>query len=110
VVQGGTAVFGADCFTQVVGGPLLDEQMHGVLSDSAALEDLALKRDHVCTLDPSYVAPGMIAGAMLARRFEELLLRREDSRTWPPIHWRQGSLPCETGNAKNEHIDLEELR
>lgn len=110
VVQAGTDVFGADCFTQVVGGPLLDEQLHGVLSDSAAREDQAPKRSHGCTVDPNFVVPGMIAGAMLARRFEELLLRPEDSRTWLPIRWRQGSLPCETENAKNEHIDLEELR
>lgn len=110
VVQGGTDVFGADCFTQVVGGPLLDEQMHGVLSDAAACEDQAPQRNHGCAVDPNYVVPGMIAGAMLARRFEELLPRPDDSRTWPPIRWRQGSLPRETESAKNDPIDLEGLR
>ena len=36
VIQGGTATFAADCFTQTVGGPLLDEQMHGATSTAAA--------------------------------------------------------------------------
>src|SRR5262249_5648614 len=38
VIQGGTATFAADCFTQTVGGPLLDDQMHGALSTAAARE------------------------------------------------------------------------
>jgi tRNA A37 threonylcarbamoyladenosine dehydratase len=106
VVQSGTDLFGADCFTQVSGGPLLDEQMHGVLSDSASREDQAAKRHAGCAVDPSYVVPGMIAGAMLVRRFELLLAGGKKVQSWPPLRWRQGMLPCERENPNHDTVDL----
>jgi tRNA A37 threonylcarbamoyladenosine dehydratase len=108
VVQGGTDVFGADCFTQAVGGLLLHELMHGVLCESAEREEQAAKRNRGCAVDPSYVVPGMIAGAMIARRYEQLLFRSKGSRPVQPIRWRQAALPCES-EPPNEHTDLEGL-
>jgi hypothetical protein len=101
VVQAGTALYCADCFTQLPGGPLLDDQMHGVLSSASRAEQQARARTGRCALDPSYVVPGMLAGAMLAFRFEQLTQANRD-HSLPPIRWRQGGLPCETRNLSDE--------
>jgi hypothetical protein len=91
VIQAGTAMFAADCFTQGARGPLLDEQMHGALTQAAARETSADRRGG-CAGDPSYVVPGMMAGALLAHRFVQVCAGQEDV---PPIHWRSGGLPAE---------------
>jgi molybdopterin/thiamine biosynthesis adenylyltransferase len=101
VVQGGTDVFAADCFTQVVGGRSLDDQMHGMLADSTAREKQAKKRTAGCAVNHSFVVPGMVAGAMLVRRFKQLL-SRQHVKSWAPIRWRQGAFPCETGSQIDE--------
>lgn len=91
VVQGGSDVFAADCYTQDVGGALLDEQMHGALSAATAREPEEQHR-RGCAGDPSYVVPGTMAGALMAYRLAQLSKRRCGL---PPIHWRSGSLPTE---------------
>src|SRR5262249_297889 len=65
VVQCGTDLFAADCFTQEAAGRLLDEQMHGALSKAAAGE-VPRDRPGGCAADPSYVVPGMMAAALMA--------------------------------------------
>ena len=98
VVQGGTDLFLADCFTQEAGGPTLDAQMHGALSRACSTEAESRQRAS-CAVEPSYVVPGMMAGALMVHRMVQHLELR---RGLPPIHWRAGSLPTEErtdGNA-----------
>jgi hypothetical protein len=90
VIQGGTDVFAADCFSQESGGPLLDEQMRGALSSAAARE--VSRHAGGCAADPSYVVPGMIAGALMVHRMFQAC---ELYRGLRPIHWRAGCLPVE---------------
>jgi molybdopterin/thiamine biosynthesis adenylyltransferase len=90
VIQGGTDTFAADCFTQMPGGPSLDDQMHGALSAAAGREGQRRRRRGGCAGDPSYVVPGMLAGALMAHRFLGLHAGLDDHS---PIRWRTGSLP-----------------
>jgi hypothetical protein len=90
VIQGGTDVFAADCFTQECGGVLLDEQMRGGLSAAANRE--VSRRVVGCAADPTYVVPGMIAGALMVHRMFQAC---ELYRGLRPIHWRSGCLPVE---------------
>ncbi len=91
VIQGGTDVFAADCYTQERDGCLLDGQMHGALSDAVARETTPTPRVG-CAADPSYVVPGMLAGAFMAYRMVQVC---ERFRGLFPIHWRSGNLPVE---------------
>jgi molybdopterin/thiamine biosynthesis adenylyltransferase len=91
VIQGGTGTFSADCFTQEAGGPLLDDQMHGALTTAATREGAGGHRHRGCAVDPSYIVPGMMAGAFLALRSRQLGLEAG----LPPIRWRSGSLPLD---------------
>jgi molybdopterin/thiamine biosynthesis adenylyltransferase len=94
VIQGGTDTFAADCFTQTPASQSLDTQMHGALSAAAEREkDEATRRRRQggCAGDPSYVVPGMLAGALMAYRFTHL----EDPGASPPWRWRTGSLPVQ---------------
>lgn len=91
VVQGGTDTFAADCYTQECSGPLLDEQLHGALSEAAARETKREPRGG-CAADPSYIVPGMLAGALMAYRMVQVC---ELYRGLLPIRWRSGSLPVE---------------
>jgi molybdopterin/thiamine biosynthesis adenylyltransferase len=88
VIQGGTSIHAADCFTQPAAGPTLDRQMHGALRAAAASE-AQLARHAGCAVDPSYVVPGMIAAALMAHRF----LHVPEGRAPGPAHWRPGCLP-----------------
>lgn len=97
VVQGGTDTFAADCYTQAYSGSLLDEQMHGALSEAAARETPRAPRGG-CAADPSYIVPGMLAGALMAYRLVQVC---ERSRGLPPIRWRAGSLPVEQRSLMN---------
>jgi molybdopterin/thiamine biosynthesis adenylyltransferase len=91
LIQGGTDVFIADCFTQERRGALLDEQMHGALSAAAARES-GRARHGGCAADPGYIVPGMIAGAFIAYRMVQVC---ELYQGLLPIRWRAGSLPVE---------------
>jgi molybdopterin-synthase adenylyltransferase len=90
VVQAGTDVFSADCFVQHPGGPTLDEQMRGALRRAASAE--SVRRSGGCAANPSYVVPGMLAGALVAAR---VLAVMGGSRALPSLHWRSGTLPSE---------------
>jgi len=91
VVQGGTDVFAADCYTQEPSDSLLDDQMHGAMSEAAA--DESSRGPHGgCAADPSYIVPGMLAGALMAYRMVQVCAR---SRGLLPLRWRSGSLPVE---------------
>lgn len=103
VIQGGTSSFAADCFTQGRAGPLLDEQMRGALSEAAGREALRRGRG-ACAVDPSYVVPGMLAGALLAHRCEQVLAA-EDGQPLPPLLWRTGLLPVEQRSMKDVFHD-----
>jgi hypothetical protein len=96
VVHAGTDVFAADCFTQIPGGPLLDEQMSGALSRAAAIE--AQRRPGSCSAAPSYVVPSMVAGAFAAHRVLDVV---NSGRSVASLHWRSGLLP----RARNEFRD-----
>jgi molybdopterin/thiamine biosynthesis adenylyltransferase len=72
IIQGGTGLFAADCLTQTVSGPLLDDQMHGALSAAAARESQEGRRNGACTVDPSYVVPGMMAAALMTYRLGQI--------------------------------------
>jgi molybdopterin/thiamine biosynthesis adenylyltransferase len=100
VLQAGTDAMCADCFSQVPGGPTLNEQMHGVLTTAAAKEATASGGRGRCGIDPSWVVPGMLAGAMLARRFGQVV--ENEAQSLPPIRWRQGDLPCEAWSKPDE--------
>jgi molybdopterin/thiamine biosynthesis adenylyltransferase len=103
VVQGGTDVFTAECFVQRPEGPTLDEQMHGALSTALSRENAAAHRGE-CAIHPSYVAPSMIAGAMVACRVVQVLAGGPEDAT-APLRWRAGCLPCEHRRDVNEqHI------
>jgi molybdopterin/thiamine biosynthesis adenylyltransferase len=93
VIQGSTDVFAADCFTQVPDGPTLDVQMHGALTEAARREGRTERRGG-CAGDPSYVVPGMMAGALMAYRLAQV----GSGRALPPIRWRSGSLPVAQGS------------
>jgi hypothetical protein len=95
VIQGGTATFAADCFTQMVGGPLLDDQMHGALTSAAARESHEIRQRGRCAVDASYVVPGMLAGAFMAYRLGQL--GQADSLA--AMRWRLGDLPVDSGTA-----------
>jgi len=88
VVQAGTDVFSADCFVQDPGGSSLDQQMRGALRAAAAAE--SIRRLGGCAVNPSYVVPGMLAGAFAAARVLALL---GGGRDLPSLHWRSGVLP-----------------
>jgi molybdopterin/thiamine biosynthesis adenylyltransferase len=89
VIQGGTSIHAADCYVQGVHGLLLDEQMHGALK-MAAMQDERTDRRGGCAVDPSYVVPGMMAGALMAYQFIQMCALGHDLS---PLHWRSGSLP-----------------
>jgi molybdopterin/thiamine biosynthesis adenylyltransferase len=97
VVQAGTDVFSADCFVQTPGGAPLDEQMHGALSAAAGSE--RPRAGGGCAASPSYVAPGMVAGAFAAARALSVLA---GAGALPSLHWRSGSLPCERREIRDE--------
>jgi molybdopterin/thiamine biosynthesis adenylyltransferase len=103
VVQGGTDIFAADCFTQGVTGPSLDVQMHGALSTAAAREG-GRARAGGCAADPSYVVPGMVAGALTARRCLQVVRR---AGGLPPIRWRAGLLPADQGGPADGFAELD---
>jgi molybdopterin/thiamine biosynthesis adenylyltransferase len=94
VMQGGTATFAADCFSQTVGGPLLDDQMHGALTTAAACESHEIRQRGRCTVDASYVVPGMLAGAFMAYRLGQL----GQGDTLAAMRWRLGDLPVDSAN------------
>jgi ThiF family len=93
VIQGGTATFAADCFTQTRDGPLLDDQMHGALRAAAARESHENRHRGGCAVDASYVVPGMLAGAFMAYRLGQL----GEEAGPPAIRWRLGDLPVDCG-------------
>ena len=90
VVQGGTDVFAADCFTQYPDGPTLDEQCYGAMTRAATAPHGL--RPGGCAADPSYVVPGMICAAMIVHRLVQL---SAGYRGLPPLRWRRGGLPIE---------------
>ncbi len=103
VVQGGTGLFSADCFVQVPSaGLLLDEQLHGALSANAQREAGEQARG-LCGSSPSYVAPGMMAAALMTSRLLQLCRSR---RLFPALCWRSGSVPVESRSAS--HVPPEE--
>ncbi len=104
VIQGGTDVFAADCFTQVPGGPLLDEQMRGAMSEAAAREEARPRRHGTCAADPSYVVPGMMCGALMIHRLAQV---PEGQRGPGPIRWRAGELPKEQVPSSSYEFDFE---
>jgi molybdopterin/thiamine biosynthesis adenylyltransferase len=93
VIQGSTDTFAADCFTQEVVGPTLDDQMHGALTAAWGRE--AQRRPGGCA--GVYVVPGMMAGALLAYRLGQV----GSHGNLHPIRWRSGSLPIDQRNSKN---------
>lgn len=108
VIHGGTSIFGADCYTQETSGPTLDDQMHGALTaaaDRERRERSPQPRDGGCGGDPSYVVPGLMAGAMLAYRLTRPC--RDFGRT--PIRWRSGGIPIESRSLSHAGYDLGEI-
>lgn len=107
VIQGGTSLFAADCFTQRIGGPTLDHQMHNALSEAAARERSVdqLRPVGGCGGQPSYVVPGLIAGALMAYRLTQL----GRSTELPPLRWRSGGIPLETRSFSHAAFDLAEI-
>lgn len=103
VIQAGTTALTADCFTQESSGQLLDEQMLGALSKAAQDERSAPPRVGSCAADPSYVVPGMIAGALLIHRMIQAL---ELYHGLIPIRWRCGGLPTEDSPRKAYEFNL----
>ncbi len=101
VIQSGTDVFCADCFTQVPGGALLNAQMHGALSAATQRESASERGSGACLANPSYVIPGMLAGAMLVWRFNQIA-DNQKLNSMPPIRWRQGNCPIESGSMPDE--------
>lgn len=91
LVQAGTDVFAADCVTQAPGGPLLDDQMHGALTSASERE--RERRSVGCSVNPSYVVPGLVAAGLAVHR---ALQAGAGIRGLPPMHWRAGSLPQES--------------
>jgi len=91
IIQGGTGVFSSDCYTQIPDGRSLDEQMYGAMSEAAAKERTR-PRHGGCAGDPSYVVPGMLAGAFMVYRLAQL---GQKQKPFTPIHWRSGSIPRE---------------
>ncbi len=82
VIQSGTSLFAADCYTQQVGGPSLDDQMYGALREAVNREkqERARRRHRGgCAAHPSYIVPVMMAGG-----------------PWPRIvsHSSAGIRPC----------------
>ena len=104
VVQGGTDVLAADCYTQTAGGPLLDVQMRGALSKARAGEAAEVRRGS-CSTEPSYVVPGMVAAGLMARRMAQLSGPAEEM---PPLHWRSGCLPVEERSPSHD-VDIVQL-
>ena len=90
IVQAGLAVFAADVFVQEHEGPLLDEQMHGVMR-RAVDQERSRRRSGGCANDPSYVVPGMIAGGLMMHRALQIA---GPCRVPGPIRWRAGRLPA----------------
>ena len=86
VVQGGTGTFAADVFCQTPRGPSLDDQLHGELSSAAKRER---GRESGCG-EAAYVAPSMMAAAMLAFRIDQIEAGR--ARELAPLRWRSGCL------------------
>jgi len=107
VVQGGTDVFAADVFTQLPGRASLDDQSHAALSEAARRESSQRETERRrgsrgCAFEPSYVVPGMLAGAALVRRFEQVIAAGPASEPFAPVRWRQGTLPQETKDFSDE--------
>lgn len=96
VVQAGTGVFSADCYVQSPGGLPLDEQMRGALSAAAETEG---RRQGSCAATPSYIVPGMVAGAFAAARAMAVLA---GAAGLPSLHWRSGILPRERREIRDE--------
>lgn len=92
VIQAGTDISCADCFTQVPDGTALDDQMHGALAAAARREAAAGEDRGRCAVNPSWIVPVMLAGAMLSFRFEQCA-GGPPLRAFPPIRWRQGDCP-----------------
>jgi molybdopterin/thiamine biosynthesis adenylyltransferase len=108
VIQGGTSVFAADCYTQDVGGPLLDDQMHGALREAAErekLESVGHRHRGGCAAHASYIVPVMIAGAMAAYRVTQL----GRHPVLPPLRWRSGGIPLESRSSFHVQYDLDEI-
>jgi len=92
VVNGATDLFSADVFVQTASSQKLDEQMFGAMSAAAEAERAREPREEDCMTVPSYVAPSMMAGAMVTQRVQRVLAK--DDRL-PPIRWRSGDAPRE---------------
>lgn len=103
VIQGGTDVFAADCFSQDPDGPLLDEQLHGAMAEAAAREASQPRRHGTCAADPSYVVPGMICGSLMIYRMRQAL---DGQRALGPIRWRAGELPKEQNKDFRDEFDF----
>ncbi len=104
VVQAGTDVFLADVYTQDRDGPTLDEQMQGALTRTAESE--AARRTGGCAGEPSYVVPGMIAGALAALRMAQAV---ELYKGLTPLHWRSGFLPAEEQRDYHDVLDMAQV-
>jgi molybdopterin/thiamine biosynthesis adenylyltransferase len=90
VVNSGTDVFAADVFVQDRTGPELDTQMYGALSIAAGNEASAHRQTR-CNVDPSYVVPGLMAGAMAAGR---AIQAAQLYQGLSPMRWRAGCYPA----------------
>jgi len=108
VIQGGTSVFAADCYTQEAGGRSLDDQMHGALGAAVEREKqerAGRRRRGGCAADPSYIVPGLMAGALIAYRLAQF---GHDSGL-PPIRWRSGGIPLESRSLSHVQYELDEI-
>jgi len=108
VIQGGTSVFAADCYTQEPDGPSLNDQMHGALCAAAMREKQersSRRRRGGCAADPSYIVPGLMAGALMAYRLTQL--GRESRLT--PFRWRSGGIPRESRSLSHVECNLGEI-
>jgi molybdopterin/thiamine biosynthesis adenylyltransferase len=104
VIQGGTSVFAADCYTQEAGGPSLDDQMYGALGAAAEREEQTRPgrgRRGGCAADPSYIVPGMMAGALMAYRLTQL----GRASGLSPFRWRSGGIPVESRSLSHVEYD-----
>jgi molybdopterin/thiamine biosynthesis adenylyltransferase len=108
VIQGGTSVFAADCYVQEPGGPSLDDQMHGALSAAAEREEAekARRRRHGgCAANAGYIAPGLMAGALIAYRLTQI----GRGAHLPAFRWRSGGFPLETRSLSHVPYDVDEV-
>lgn len=107
VIQAGTDLFSADCFTQVVGRLALDDQMGGALQQAAERERRRAARGG-CDITPAYSVPSLMAAAMALHRCEQVLSGPSSESSPAPIRWRQGLLPQFTRSFDHER-DLVEI-